>query len=550
MESVFFKDLGLSEQILQAVADMGFEEATPIQASAIPPVMEGRDVIGQALTGTGKTSAFGIPAIEKVDTEGSAIQVLILCPTRELAIQVSEELRLLSKYKSDVNILPVYGGQPIERQFIGLRKRPQIVIGTPGRVMDHMRRKTIKLSSLRMLVLDEADEMLNMGFREDIDTILQEAPSERQTLLFSATMPRPILELTKLYQKDPLHIATSRQEVTVPKIEQYYLEVRDHARLEVLSRLIDANNLHLCLVFCNTKKRVDELSLGLQARGYSAEALHGDMKQTERDKVMHRFRTGQINVLIATDVAARGIDVDDIEAVFNYDLPQDQEYYVHRIGRTGRAGKSGRAYTFVAGHEIYDLRQIQQFAKTHIKLLRPPTLTDVEAGRMGQVMDKLKSAIEAGGYAEYTSYIEKALEEMNAVTEGEGDLTTLDIAAALLKLVAGPAMTDANMELDIDRGIFEPTKLEDRGAMARMFINVGRMDRIQPGNIVSSIATRAGIPGKVIGSIEIYDKCTFVEVPREYVRKVQDAMNNFTLKGRRIRMHEDEGRPARSYKRR
>ncbi|MDF2524866.1 MAG: helicase, superfamily [Clostridiales bacterium] len=335
MESLIFKDLDLSKEVQKALAEMGFEEATPIQAQSIPHILNGEDVIGQAQTGTGKTCAFGIPAIEMLDPDSDGVQALILSPTRELAIQISEELKNVSKHKKNVRILPVYGGQPIDRQIMALKKRPQIVIGTPGRVMDHMRRHTLKLSDLRMIILDEADEMLNMGFREDIDTILEKVPEEKQTILFSATMPKEIMDLTNKYQKKPIHIKAAHKQLTVPSIEQYYLEVSESSKLEVLSRLIDANSIHLALVFCNTKKRVDELTASLQSRGYSSEALHGDMRQDQRDKVMARFRKGHIDILIATDVAARGIDVDNIEAVFNYDIPNDEEYYVHRIGRTG-----------------------------------------------------------------------------------------------------------------------------------------------------------------------------------------------------------------------
>ena len=306
-----------------------------------PPIFEGKDIIGQAQTGTGKTCAFGIPAIEMLDSSVSGVQVLVLCPTRELAIQVSEELKNVCKYKKGIKILPIYGGQSIDRQIMALKGKPQIIIGTPGRVMDHMRRHTLKLGSLKMIILDEADEMLNMGFREDIDIILEDIPADRQTLLFSATMPKEILELTKLYQKEPALIKTVHKELTIPSIEQFYLEVRESSKLELLCRLIDAKNIKLGLVFCNTKKRVDELTSSLQTRGYSAEALHGDMKQSERDRVMTKFRKGTIDILVATDVAARGIDVNNIEAVFNYDIPSDEEYYVHRIGQDRPCRKNG-----------------------------------------------------------------------------------------------------------------------------------------------------------------------------------------------------------------
>lgn len=332
METVRFEDLGLRPQILRAVMEMGFEAATPIQARAMPIIMEGRDVIGQAQTGTGKTAAFGIPLLEKIDPKSKKLQALVLCPTRELAIQVADEIRRLCRFMHGIKVLPIYGGQDIGKQIRSLKGGIQLIIGTPGRVMDHMRRHTLKLENLHTVVLDEADEMLNMGFREDIEDILKEVPEERQTILFSATMPKPILEITKNYQKNAELVKVVKKELTVQNIDQYYYEVKAKNKEEVLSRLLDMYNPKLSLVFCNTKRRVDELTSALQGRGYFAEGLHGDMKQSQRDRVMNGFRNGKTEILIATDVAARGIDVDDVEAVFNYDLPQDDEYYVHRIG--------------------------------------------------------------------------------------------------------------------------------------------------------------------------------------------------------------------------
>ncbi len=530
MENLIFKELNLSKEVQKAIAEMGFEEATPIQSLAIPHIMEGKDVIGQAQTGTGKTCAFGIPAIDMLETENEGVQVLVLCPTRELAIQVSEELKNVSIHKKNVKILPIYGGQPIERQISALKKRPQIIIGTPGRVMDHMRRHTLKLANLKMIILDEADEMLNMGFREDIDTILKEVPEARQTILFSATMPKEILDLTKKYQNKPVMIKAAHKELTVPSIEQYYLEVREGSKLEILSRLIDANSIKLSLVFCNTKKRVDELAQNLQSRGYAAEALHGDMRQIQRDKVMAKFRKGSIDILIATDVAARGIDVDDIEAVFNYDLPNDEEYYVHRIGRTGRAGKAGKAYSFIVGREIYELRDIQRYTKSHIKLIKPPSLLDVEENKMGGIMKKIRELIAEGHYSNYTGYIERMLEDENNSNAEENYITTLDVAAALLKMVAGnntaPQQDKSEEAIEEDNGAEE--------GMVRFFINIGSISQVQPKHIVECIASNTGMPGKSIGAINIFDKYTFVEVPREYAPKMMTSMKNAKIKGRKV----------------
>ncbi|NLK85964.1 MAG: DEAD/DEAH box helicase [Clostridiaceae bacterium] len=545
-----FRELDLSEEMQRGIDDMGFEEATPIQTQAIPNIFSGRDIIGQAQTGTGKTCAFGIPAVEMLDRDSESIQVLILCPTRELAIQSSEELKSISKYKSGIRILPVYGGQPIDRQIRALKNRPQIIIGTPGRVMDHMRRRTLKLASLRMIILDEADEMLNMGFRDDIDTILKEVPQERQTILFSATMPKEIMELAGKYLKEPIHVKISHRELTVPRIEQYYLMVNNSTKSEILSRIIDTNNIKLALVFCNTKKRVDGLASDLQSRGYAAEALHGDMKQDQRDKVMAKFRNGSFDILIATDVAARGIDVDDVEAVFNYDLPNDDEYYVHRIGRTGRAGRAGKAYTFVVGREINKLKDIQRFTKAIINRMSPPSIMDVEETRMSKILNTARKNIFETDLTKYAGYIERIVEEINSASEGDSFVSPLDFASAMLKMISGPVGTEEQKK-EADTASQESLGFdadnEDTGAQegyVRLFINVGRKDNIQPGNIVQSIASTSGLPGKLIGAIDIYESYTFVEVPREYARKVLDSMKDYMLKGRKVNIEKSNKKPV------
>jgi ATP-dependent RNA helicase DeaD len=450
MTNLIFKELTLSEEVHKAIAEMGFEEATPIQSQSIPHILSGHDIIGQAQTGTGKTCAFGIPTIEMMDSEDETIQALVLCPTRELAIQTAEELKNVSKYKRGIRILPIYGGQPIDRQITALKQHPQIIIGTPGRIMDHMRRHTLKLENLKMLILDEADEMLNMGFREDIDVILKKVPEGKQTILFSATMPREILDLTTKYQKDPMFIKAVHKELTVPNTEQFYLEVSESSKPDVLSSLIDTYNLKLSLVFCNTKKRVDELASHLQSRGYMAEALHGDMVQAQRDKVMSKFRKGAIDVLIATDVAARGIDVDDIEAVFNYDIPSDEEYYVHRVGRTGRIGKAGKAFTLVSGRGLYKLKEIQRYTKSNIMPLKPPTLIDVEENKINKILDKLKTTIATGHLSKYVSTIEKLLEDTSLGDDSEKYITTLDIAAAFLKIAVEQKSNPERPNLNLD----------------------------------------------------------------------------------------------------
>ena len=426
MESSGFEDLHLSKEMYQAIADMGFEEPTTIQNRSIPYMLDGKDVIGQAQTGTGKTAAFGIATLERIDPRNKELQVVILCPTRELAIQVSEELKNLSKYKKGIRILPVYGGQPIGRQIKALKEGVQIVIGTPGRVMDHLNRRTLKMNGVKILILDEADEMLDMGFRDDIETILRKIPEQRQTILFSATMPKAILNLTKRYQSNPQLIKLVHKEMTVPNVEQFFVEVKQQAKTEVLSRLIDLHDLKLSLVFCNTKRRVNELVESLVARGYLADGLHGGLQQKQRDSVMSKFRGGEIDILVATDVAARGIDVGATDAVFNYDIPTDDEYYVHRIGRTARAGKAGRAFTFVAGKEMYRIRQIQRFTKTKIIAQKVPSVSDVEAIRTNLLLEKVKGVIDAGHLGKCSNLVEKLIQE---------DYTSLEVAAALLKMM-------------------------------------------------------------------------------------------------------------------
>ncbi|OPJ55135.1 DEAD/DEAH box helicase [Alkalithermobacter paradoxus] len=519
-QKIRFEDLNLSQEILRAIADMGFEEPSPIQAQAIPYILEGRDVIGQAQTGTGKTASFGIPILEMVDPTDNSLQAVVLCPTRELAIQVSEELRKLSKYKHSIKILPIYGGQPIDRQIKALKKGIQIIIGTPGRVMDHMNRRTLKMENVKMVILDEADEMLDMGFREDIETILEKVPTERQTTFFSATMPKAILDLTKRYQKNPELIKVVRKELTVPSIEQFYLEVKEKSKSEVLSRLIDMYNPKLSVVFCNTKKRVDELVGDLQGRGYFADGLHGDMKQSQRDNVMAKFRNGTVEILVATDVAARGLDIDDVEAVFNYDMPQDEEYYVHRIGRTGRAGKTGRAFTFIVGRDIYKLKDIQKYTKTKVKIHEIPSMSDVEEIKTNLFLEKVKNVVEEGHLTKYVNWIERLLDE---------EYTSLDIAAALLKLSMGEDSVKDEVKIEDD---FENTGAEP--GMVRLFINVGRKQKVSARDIVGTIAGETGIAGKLIGAIDIYDKYTFVEVPREHAKDVLNIMKNNKIKGNKI----------------
>lgn len=367
-QSLKYSESGIHTDILKAVREMGFEVMTPIQEQAIPVLLDGKDMIGQAQTGTGKTAAFAIPMIQGVDPEIHKPQGIILCPTRELAMQAAEEIRKLAKYMQGIKVLPVYGGQDIGRQIKALSQGVQIIVGTPGRVMDHLRRHTIKTSHIKMIVLDEADEMLNMGFREDIETVLEDMPEEHQMALFSATMPQAILDITGTYQKDAVYVKVTPKEVTVAAIKQYYYRVAKKDKTEALCRLIDYYQPSRSLIFCNTKRMVDEITIRLKEKGYEAEGLHGDLSQNQRDTVMNLFRNGRCEILIATDVAARGIDVSGVDAVFNYDVPEDIEYYVHRIGRTGRAGKTGRSFTLISGREIFKIRNIERVCHTTIKI--------------------------------------------------------------------------------------------------------------------------------------------------------------------------------------
>ncbi|NRD77609.1 DEAD/DEAH box helicase [Bacillus sp. BRMEA1] len=419
-----FEDLGLSQATLKAVLKMGFEEATPIQAETIPLSLENKDVIGQAQTGTGKTAAFGIPLVEKVQTHVEAIQGIIIAPTRELAIQVSEELYKIGAGKR-ARVLPIYGGQDIGRQIRSLKKSPHIIVGTPGRLLDHINRRTIRLDNVNTVILDEADEMLNMGFIEDIETILKEIPEERQTLLFSATMPAPIQRIAEKFMKDPQIVRVKTKEMTVPSIEQYYLEVQEKNKFDVLTRLLDIQSPELAIVFGRTKRRVDELSEALNLRGYTAEGIHGDLSQAKRLSVLRKFKEGTIDVLVATDVAARGLDISGVTHVYNFDIPQDPESYVHRIGRTGRAGKTGVAMTFITPREKPYLFVVEKTTKRKMERMKPPTLDEALEGQQRAVLDKIEQTIDANNLQFYKAAADELLETYDAST----------VVAAVLKML-------------------------------------------------------------------------------------------------------------------
>ncbi|WP_246880067.1 DEAD/DEAH box helicase [Bacillus suaedae] len=430
-----FYDFNLDAKVVRAVTEMGFEEATPIQTATIPTALEGKDIIGQAQTGTGKTGAFGIPLVNRINTEEAHVQALILAPTRELANQVAESLVTFGKHKG-VRTVVVYGGQDMRKQITDLKRKPHVVVATPGRLMDHMRRKTIRLQQVEMVVLDEADEMLNMGFIEDIETILKEVPNERQTLLFSATMPKRIEKLAQTFMKNPETIAVKSAEVTMENIEQGYVEVHEKEKFDVLSRMIDIHTPELAIVFGRTKRRVDELAEALGKRGYRAEGIHGDLNQAKRDSVLRKFKSGLIDVLVATDVAARGLDISGVTHVYNFDLPQDPESYVHRIGRTGRAGKSGVAVTFATPREMDHVKAIEQLSKKKMTKLKKPTHTEAMEGQQQLVLEQLKELIGNGDADSYRVAAKDLLQETDATTA---------LAAALKLLTKEPDTTPVRL---------------------------------------------------------------------------------------------------------
>lgn len=503
-----FEKMGLSPQTIRALKDMGFKKPTPVQAHTIELLMAGEDITAMSRTGTGKTAAFGIPAIETADPNNSALQTLILAPTRELAMQICTEIRKMLKYTDDIKVLAVYGGQPIVKQIAALRRGVQIVVGTPGRVMDHLKRHTLKTNSLRLVVLDEADEMLHMGFREDIEAILKKTPSDRQTALFSATMPEEIRELAKNYQNNPRFIKAEQKELTVPSISQTCFEVKEATKARATARLLEMYRPDLSLVFCNTKKRVDTVTQTLKAMGFSADGLHGDLNQAERDHVMTSFRSGDINVLVSTDIAARGIDVANVEMVINYDLPLEAEYYVHRIGRTGRAGKDGMAFSLVIPREINRLKEIAEYAKCKINLKPLPSLSDIGKYRQEELAEKIFAAAKEGDLNQY--------EEIAAKLVKKG-LSMQDIACALIKLALKAA----------DTPVFVPGNPD---SIVKFKINAGSKKAIRAKDIVGAIAGECGIPGKALGTIEVGEESSTIEAPARYAPDILKGMQGKKIK--------------------
>jgi len=519
-----FEKLGLSEKILKAIKDLGYENPSPIQEQAIPMVMQGHDIIGQAKTGTGKTMAFGIPAVEAVDPADNSLQVMVLCPTRELAVQVAGELKKVSKHKKGIKTLAIYGGQSISIQLKAIERGVQIIAGTPGRVIDHIERGTIKLDSLKLVILDEADEMLNMGFRDDIEKILAGASSERQTVFFSATMPKEIMNLSKRFQKkDRQVVKVEGRNLTADAIEQSYIKVRSSDKTQMLSRLLDIHSPRLSLIFMNTKKGVDDLALEFSSMGYHVDALHGDMSQQKRDSVMNKFRNGIIRVLIATDVAARGLDVDNVDAVFNYQIPQDIEYYVHRIGRTGRAGKKGMSFSFAWGEEVSRLRRIESYTKAPIKMIAPPSVEDVEKIRIQKTLEDILA--KASGSVK-KSYVKAA----HSLIEGSA-MEPEALLAAVISMMCNPV--ESKEEQPVFESTFDNTGAREAG-MVRLFVNAGRKQKLRPKDIIGAIAGESGIKGENVGRIDIYEKFTFVEVTKDSCRQVLSAMNGAEIRGHAV----------------
>ena len=505
---VLFEDLGLSEDCLKAVTAMGFEEPTPIQAKAIPVLLSGKDMIGQAQTGTGKTAAFGLPIIEAIAVKDCFVQAIVLAPTRELAVQAAEEMNKLAKFKG-LHAIAIYGGTSIDRQITALQKGVHIVVGTPGRVLDHLRRGTLKLNKVKVAVLDEADEMLDMGFIDDINSIIKTTPKKRQTLLFSATMPDAIVSISRRYMVEPENVIIKGETLTAPKIDQIFYEIKHNEKVEALSRLIDITDSGRFLVFCHTKRECDYVADTLKFRGYPVEAMHGDYNQSQREKVLKKFKDSSIDILVATDVAARGLDISDISHVVNYSIPQDPESYVHRIGRTGRAGKEGIAVTFVTPRETMQLRLIKNVSKAKITRQKLPTKVELLEGKLGPIKDKVRVASESQGFDRYVTLAEKLSTDFGM------DKT---LAYFIKREI------EANDAQKGSVGVVE-SGVEAGAEFARLFINIGRDKNLSHGDIVEAISTKTSLSEGDIKDVSIFDNFTYVNVPKESAEKVIEMMH-------------------------
>lgn len=523
-----FKELELSDELLSAVSLMGFKEMTEIQEKSIPVIMKGLDVIGRSNTGTGKTAAFGIPVIEKIkENDSYNIQTLILCPTRELAQQACEEIKKFSKFKNWVKPLAIFGGVSIDKQIYQLKHGANLIIGTPGRVIDHINRRTLKLNNLKTIVLDEADEMLQMGFREDIEKILQHIPDERQTILFSATMPPEIMAITNKYQKNPTLIKTITKSKTVEAIDQYYYIVPMGKKFDALNLLLMKNQPKSSMIFCNTKKMVDELTDLLIFKGYKAIGIHGDMKQSQRSSVMNSFKSGKTSILVATDVAARGIDISGIDAVFNYDLPQDNEYYIHRIGRTGRAGKSGTAYTLVCNRkQVYDLNTIAKNTRSVIKESELPDkseLVDIEIQNNIEFISNLSDK----------KIFEESYDLLNKLLNIGWSYEKISLYL-LNHMFARKYQDIPNVRVIKYNNSFNKSDNKHNKIIAKVNINIGRSHKINPNYILGALVDATGISGKNFGKIDIHDNFTTVDVPVNKIDYIVNSMKNSKINGNKV----------------
>ena len=524
MTEITFKDLALSPSTLKAIEEIGYIKPSPIQAEAIPVVLAGKDIIGQAQTGTGKTAAFMLPILEKIDPKNKNVQALVLCPTRELAVQVHEESKKFSRNNRDIHILSIYGGQSYDPQIRALKKGVQIVVGTPGRVMDHMRRGTLKLENLKMLVLDEADEMLNMGFKDDIEEILEKTPESRQTVMFSATMAREIMNIAKTYQKNPEVVKVVSEELSNKKIDQYFIEVKRQDRVQAMIRCIDMMGLTSSIVFTNTKREVDELVSKLQEEGYVTEGLHGDLKQAQRDRVMNSFRRKNVNILVATDIAARGIDVSNVEAVFNYDIPLNEENYVHRIGRTGRAGMTGLSITFVFGKDMFRIRRIEDYTKTKMTKMPIPSVEEIQAKRSNKVVEEVIANLEGQDFTKENELIAAILEK---------GYTLEQVAAGLLRMKIGQSTKKYAHIEEVTSG--NPKAKGMRKNEVRLFVNVGSKQKVKAKDFVGMLTKKSDIPARAIGDIDVYKKFTFINVDKAHANSIIRKLNSKLINGKPVR---------------
>ena len=556
MDTPMFADLGLPDVLLSAVLDMGFESPSPIQAKTIPLALEGKDLIGLSQTGSGKTAAFALPTLAGIDAHLAEPQALIICPTRELAVQVCEEVfRLCCKIKG-LRALPVYGGAPIDRQLKGLRKGAHIVVGTPGRLLDHLKRRSFDPRNIKTVILDEADRMLDMGFQEEMEELLAALPQDRQTMFFSATMNRRVSRLIDNFGKKPETIEIERKSLTVDAIDQSCYEVRQRSKVEVLSRLLDIDPPRLALVFCNTKRLVDEVTEGLLARGYAADRLHGDMTQQMRERVLARFRESTIEVLIATDVAARGLDVDDIDLVVNYEIPHDPEDYVHRIGRTGRAGRSGRAVSFVFGRDIYRLQTIEKYTRQSIRRERVPSQEQVEGKRADKLFQTIQERLESGKLGDYQSYLDRLLEQGHTATDIANAAFTLlrESTTREGEFIAEDKQKEAfanekqrSSWRDEKRDRKERPERERKSrpernnskGMACLFMNIGKAQHIKPGDIAGMIYRECKVPDGSLGKITIFPKHTLVDVSEEVSGDVINGLKDAKIRGRSFKVDLD-----------